>query len=143
MAYDENNVWTDESTVRHLIRKVDGSTELREDCDNLAEGEVCEREFQAIKKEHCTILHDGDCQYTIEVDATWDAENRPEPADEVKMAAIRQERNRLLAECDWTQLTDSPLGQDDRIDWQLYRQALRDLPETVDADAPVYPTKPE
>jgi hypothetical protein len=124
-----------------LIRKVDGTTELREE-ENLAEGEVCEREFQATKHEHCTTLHDGDCEYTVEVDATWDAENRPEPSDEVKMAAIRQERNRLLAECDWTQLDDSPLGQDDRVDWQLYRQALRDLPKTVDVDAPVYPTKP-
>jgi hypothetical protein len=38
---------------------------------------------------------------------------------------IRAERNRLLAECDWTQLADVPLA---KADWLTYRQALRDLP---------------
>jgi len=146
MAYvtiDNEQVWQDEATVRHLIRKADNSTELREDCDNLAEGEVCEREFQATKKEHCTILHDGDCEYTIEVDATWDAENRPEPTDEIKMAAIRQERDRLLTECDWTVLVDSPLGTTAKNNWKTYRQSLRDLPATVDVDNVQYPVKPQ
>jgi len=145
MAYitiDNEQVWQDESTVRHLIRKVDGTTELREE-ENLAEGEVCEREFQATKKEHCTILHDGDCEYTVEVDATWDLENRPEPSDEVKMAAIRQERNRLLAECDWTVLQDSPLTTTQKTNWKNYRTALRDLPATVDVDNVQYPVKPQ
>lgn len=144
MAYieiDNEQVWQDEEIVRHLIRKVDGTTELRTE-ENLAEGEVCEKEFDGTKKEHCTILQDGNCEYTIEVDSVWDAENRPEPSDEVKMAAIRQERNRLLAECDWTVLVDSPLTTTQQNNYKTYRQALRDLPETVDVDAPEYPTKP-
>lgn len=40
---------------------------------------------------------------------------------------MRQERNRLLAECDWTMLTDSAVPISQRVSWSLYRQALRDI----------------
>lgn len=39
---------------------------------------------------------------------------------------IRQERNRLLAESDWTQLPDATANKEA---WQEYRQALRDITE--------------
>lgn len=38
---------------------------------------------------------------------------------------VREDRNRRLAECDWTQLADSPV---DKAVWATYRQALRDVP---------------
>ena len=54
-------------------------------------------------------------------------------------AALRAERNRRLAECDWTQLPDVPV--DGR--WAGYRQALRDLPsETPDPLNPLWPEAP-
>ena len=37
---------------------------------------------------------------------------------------VRAERNKLLAECDWTQLSDAPV---DAAAWATYRQALRDI----------------
>jgi len=37
---------------------------------------------------------------------------------------IRQERNRLLAESDWTRLDDATA---DKEAWAIYRQALRDI----------------
>lgn len=45
---------------------------------------------------------------------------------------LRSERNRKLAECDWTQLLDiQALHTAEWISaWATYRQALRDLPET-------------
>jgi hypothetical protein len=43
---------------------------------------------------------------------------------EQKAVEVRQERNGLLAECDWTQLADSPV---DHEDWAVYRQDLRDI----------------
>jgi hypothetical protein len=43
---------------------------------------------------------------------------------ELLAAAIRTERKRLLAECDWTQLPDAPV---DQTRWATYRQALRDV----------------
>lgn len=61
--------------------------------------------------------------------------------DAQQAANVRTERNRLLAESDWTQLPDSP---PDPLVWGLYRKALRDLP--TQSGFPwdiVWPTQPE
>lgn len=56
------------------------------------------------------------------------------------MFDVRAERDRLLAESDWTQLADSPV---DQVAWAAYRQALRDLPEAVaDPAAVEWPAAP-
>jgi len=39
--------------------------------------------------------------------------------------SVRADRDKRLAECDWTQLSDS---QVDKAVWATYRQALRDVP---------------
>ena len=44
-------------------------------------------------------------------------------------ALIRNQRNQLLAQSDWTQLADTPVDKDK---WALYRQELRDI--TTQAD---------
>ena len=41
---------------------------------------------------------------------------------------LRLIRNRLLAQCDWTQAVDSPLSDVKKAEWATYRQKLRDLP---------------
>ena len=38
--------------------------------------------------------------------------------------SVRQQRNDLLATCDWTQVADAPVDKDA---WAAYRQALRDI----------------
>ena len=45
---------------------------------------------------------------------------------------IRQRRNALLKESDWTQLADVALTADQKTAWAQYRQQLRDLPQTLD-----------
>jgi len=45
--------------------------------------------------------------------------------DTQQAASQRTERNRLIAECDWTQVADSPV---DKEIWATYRQLLRDIP---------------
>lgn len=58
-------------------------------------------------------------------------------------AALRAKRDRLLRECDWTQLVDSPLSDLAKTEWQVYRQELRDLPQnTVDPFNPLWPVPP-
>lgn len=55
---------------------------------------------------------------------------KPEQAAETSVdpwLALRDKRNRLLANSDWTQMTDSPLGSKMRAEWANYRTALRDL----------------
>lgn len=44
---------------------------------------------------------------------------------------VRIERNKYLSLTDWTQLTDVPLTEEERLGWQQYRQTLRDLPDNI------------
>lgn len=39
------------------------------------------------------------------------------------------QRDKLLADCDWTQTLDAPIDEDSKAAYRAYRQALRDVPE--------------
>lgn len=53
---------------------------------------------------------------------------------------MRKERDRLLADSDWTQTADTPV---DREPWATYRQALRDFPSTWEpSDTADFPDPP-
>ena len=55
-------------------------------------------------------------------------------------AAVRAERDRLIAATDWTVLGDAKTV---KADWKTYRQALRDVPEQAGFPyAVVWPTPP-
>ena len=51
-----------------------------------------------------------------------------ELTDAEPMKLLRKERNKLIAETDWTQLKDISLDSIREKNWKEYRQALRDLP---------------
>ena len=56
---------------------------------------------------------------------------------------LRSLRNQKLTQSDWTQVSDAPFTEEQKISWQSYRQALRDLPEnTEDPKNPVWPVAP-
>lgn len=57
---------------------------------------------------------------------------------------MRNKRNILLAESDWTQLPDVPAWVSERIsEWVVYRQALRDVPQQSEFPTNInWPTKP-
>lgn len=46
---------------------------------------------------------------------------------------IREKRDLRLQVSDWTQYPDSPLTDSKKTEWATYRQALRDLPNTLEA----------
>jgi hypothetical protein len=52
--------------------------------------------------------------------------------DDEQATRIRADRDKRLAETDWTQLIDSPFSNDTNGVWQAYRQALRDVPAQAD-----------
>tara|TARA_B000000609_G_C24085595_1_gene299954 strand:- start:19 stop:273 length:255 start_codon:yes stop_codon:yes gene_type:complete len=59
------------------------------------------------------------------------------------MDEVREYRNWLLSECDWTTLPDCKLSADKVTEWKTYRQTLRDLPaNTADPKNPTFPTIP-
>jgi hypothetical protein len=70
------------------------------------------------------------------------AETPLELTNEEKLSIIRQHRNQLLFECDWTQLADCPLSIPKIAEWSSYRQQLRDFPAIVDLENIIYPIKP-
>lgn len=71
----------------------------------------------------------------------------PEQAEQTARANflvnLRKERNALLEATDWTVMPDSPLSQQKKDDYIAYRQALRDLPQTVTYDTLFWPVKPD
>jgi len=61
-----------------------------------------------------------------------------------RMELLRVERDRLLAESDWTQAVDSPLNEQKKNEWSVYRQKLRDITEsTKNLNDVTWPEKPE
>jgi hypothetical protein len=97
------------------------------------------------------VHEDSDAEPVVDV-AAWrfdpvskdilDRIKRPKPMRD--MARLRAERNALLTESDWTQYNDSPLTDEVKAEWAVYRKALRDLPHTIDDPAdPTWPEAPE
>ena len=70
-----------------------------------------------------------------------------------EMQVLRNHRNSLLKESDWTVMSDSPMSDSKKAEWKTYRQALRDLTKTakpkldnsgvtLDAESVTFPEKP-
>lgn len=45
----------------------------------------------------------------------------------IAVTTLRNQRNDKLKNSDWTQSNDSPLTDVEKTEWQIYRQALRDI----------------
>jgi hypothetical protein len=77
-------------------------------------------------------------EYTIESDTVYESyvlgEIQNKPSFEFLkynfLVNLREERNRRLAESDWSQLSDVQENFDDatKNKWKIYRQKLRDIP---------------
>jgi|6_EtaG_2_1085325.scaffolds.fasta_scaffold97599_2 hypothetical protein len=77
------------------------------------------------------------------IGSTWDGAVWTPPVKDVSLEQLRIERDRLLLESDFSQLSDVPHTDDEKVLWLTYRQELRDLPDGyVPTPEPVYPTKP-
>jgi len=76
-----------------------------------------------------------DGNFVAETQADIDAEN---------LIDFRIERNKRLADTDWTQTLDSPLSETDKQNYRTLRQNLRDMPQQNGFDPlnPVWPTLP-
>ena len=70
-----------------------------------------------------------------------DEGNTPQSPDQPNnWEVIRQKRDRLIRESDWTM---TPGATVDQAQWAAYRQVLRDLPQTYEnAEDVVWPTVP-
>ena len=65
-------------------------------------------------------------------------------SDDEKWEQVRKKRNSLLAQSDWTVLSDSPLSDENKQKYIEYRQKLRDITKAYKkADDVVYPDQPK
>ena len=77
---------------------------------------------------------------TVSWDASAVATKETELLAAFKLNELRTERNRLIAETDWWDMSDTPTMTAAQI---TYRQALRDITNTYTSlDDVVWPTKP-
>ena len=59
------------------------------------------------------------------------------------LSSLREERNRKLAETDWTRMDDNGLSDSVKASWATYRQELRDITDNATSlDDVTWPTKP-
>jgi hypothetical protein len=70
--------------------------------------------------------------------------NTPEPApgSEVTWDSIREKRDQIICDTDWTMTPDASV---DQAQWAAYRQILRDLPQTFAKTGPesvIWPVQP-
>ena len=84
---------------------------------------------------------------TAEEQAAYDARQvTPLSALNQSLSDLREDRNKLLQECDWIELNNAPLTSNKKTEWQTYRTKLRDITnglDTVDkVKAVTWPTKP-
>jgi hypothetical protein len=61
---------------------------------------------------------------------------------EEKWVEVRIMRDTLLAQSDWTQFQDSPLSGTTLVEWQTYRQSLRDITSQPNPYNLSWPAKP-
>jgi hypothetical protein len=87
----------------------------------------------------CSPVVENGFAYTVEVVDKTEEEIAADVAS--KAAKVRAERDRKLAETDWTQVADSPV---DSTVWSVYRQSLRDIPSQEGFPQEVtWPDQPE
>ena len=72
----------------------------------------------------CPPYIDGDWVYTVEVVPLTPEDI--EARNQAQASNVRAERDELLLDSDWTQLSDSPV---DPLPWRTYRQELRNVPQ--------------
>jgi hypothetical protein len=78
--------------------------------------------------EYLLVMPDRDGLEKIVQDntATWLAYAKQQEAEK-QAQVIRDKRDKLLSDTDWTQTDDAPLSSEDKESVRKYRQALRDI----------------
>ena len=106
---------------------------------------ITEDDKEALILEHESWLNPSDLSIVdgeIQVNVITQTD---EEIKQHKLSVIRTKRDDLLSASDWTQFADTPLTDEKKKEWQVYRQALRDIPEKgcTDLDNPYWPIIPK
>ena len=85
----------------------------------------------------CDPVIEGDWVYTVAVEDL--SQDDLDARNDAQWVVVRADRDKRLAESDWTQLPDSSAVS---ADWTTYRQALRDITTQTDPFDITWPLKP-
>jgi hypothetical protein len=94
------------------------------------------------------LINGIEVPFTAEEEAARDAEELAyaNGAFDRAMADLRQRRNRLLLESDWTMLVDTTLTNVQKTSWMNYRTELRNITDGLstveDVNSVVFPNTP-
>ena len=94
------------------------------------------------------LINGIEVPFTAEEEAARDAEELAyaNGAFDRAMADLRQRRNRLLLESDWTMLSDTTLTNVQKTSWMNYRTELRNITDGLstveDVNSVVFPNTP-
>lgn len=103
-------------------------------------------------KNHKEFIENGGFNYVVEYTTdnpviSINKNNEPyldilkqEQVIQNKWNEIREIRTQMLKECDWTQLSDVNLSEEEKETWREYRQALRDITLQDDPFNIIWPT---
>jgi hypothetical protein len=113
--------------------------------EQLVEWDMYEVEFSAAPIDYTKNIIEGtptliDGKYYQNWTQTDATQSEIEQRLEDKWFEIREIRNQLLIECDWTQLSDIPTEIKNL--WSSYRQDLRDITNQTNPFNIIWPVKP-
>ena len=125
--------------MEYTLYNSDGSWHGHVTCspDSL-DGMIPENGFHVEGKQHIlSTCVDGALQTPSDAEVETHSNN-------LNLEEFREERNKRLANTDWTQTLDSPLSDTDKQNYRTLRQNLRDMPQADGFDPlnPVWPTLP-
>lgn len=98
----------------------------REQLDEIGYNEALTIEREAFTT-YKTRWEKGDDLIYREIIISAEVDETAQKAAQSNLA--RTQRDQKLSACDWTQLADCPLPDDQKTAWVTYRQALRDVPQ--------------
>tara|TARA_R100001198_G_C5054147_1_gene108581 strand:- start:15 stop:398 length:384 start_codon:yes stop_codon:yes gene_type:complete len=97
---------------------------------------------QILRKEDNAIIPFDETNKDYQEYLEWAKTNTAEAADELTWDNIRNKRDQILRDTDWTMTTGATV---DQAQWAAYRQVIRDIPQTYKDKTPndvVWPTQP-
>lgn len=116
--------------MKALYKKSDGSFKAR--VDPTVNENLYTSEFHILEIENAP-----EKKKAVEVLVGEEIEIQPEDLEDVSsidskiLEDVRAKRDQLLKDSDFTQVADAPYTTQEKEDWATYRQALRDLPASL------------
>lgn len=99
----------------------------------------CNKVTQIVRMQCTVIGNQVECRHVIENKSPADIQ----ATTELLSTLMRQERNKRLLLTDWTQLPVNTLSPQQKAEWEVYRNRLRNLPQvTTDLNDIQWPTPP-